>query len=170
MATFGAQAIAALAWGLFAESMGLVPTFVASASLMALSGVSVLWWPIREVPDRGQEPVAYWEQPQILFNPEPRIGPIMVQVIYRVLPQDEAKFLAAMERVRRSRQRTGAQWWQIYHDGENPGYFVEVYLVPSWDEHLRQHEGRLTETDAAIERDARAYSRSAPEVHHLFPA
>ena len=170
MATFGAQAIAALAWGLFAESMGLVPTFLASASLMALSGVSVLWWPIREVPDRGQEPVAYWEQPQIVFNPEPRIGPIMVQVTYQVLPQDEAKFLAAMERVRRSRQRTGAQWWQIYHDGENPGCFVEVYLVPSWDEHLRQHDGRLTETDAAIERDARAYSRSAPEVHHLFPA
>ncbi len=170
MATFGAQAVAALAWGLVAESLGLVPAFGASAGLMALGCISVRWWPILKVPERGLEPAAYWEQPQLVFDPEPRTGPIMVQVAYVVLPENEARFLAAMERVRRSRQRTGAQWWQIYHDGEKPDRFIEAYLVPSWEEHLRQHNGRLTETDAAIEREARACCQAEPEVHHLFPA
>ena len=34
--------------------------------------------------------------------------------------------------------------------------FVEVYLVPSWDEHLRQHGGRLTGADQATEEHAPA--------------
>ena len=103
------------------------------------------------------------------LDPEPITGPIMVQVTYEVQDTDEPAFLVAMERVRRSRQRTGAYWWEIYRDGESPAHFVEVFLVPSWDEHLRQHDGRLTETDAAIEQEARSFSRSTPVAHHLFP-
>jgi MFS family permease len=170
IASFGAQALAALAWGLVAESFGLVQTFIISATLMAVSGATALLWPIRDVPTHSQGQAAYWEQPQLVLDPEPITGPIMVQVTYQVDEPDEINFLAAMERVRRSRQRTGAYWWQIYRDGENPGHFVEAFLVSSWEEHLRQHNGRLTQTDATIEREARAYSRSTPVVHHLFPA
>ncbi len=170
MATFGTQAVGAFVWGLIAESFGLVPTFIVSASLMALSGASVLLWPIRDAPARGREPVTYWEQPQLGLDPAPIAGPIMVQVTYEVQETDKPAFLAAMERVRRSRQRTGAYWWQIYCDAEDPSRFVEAFLVPSWEEHLRQHDGRLTETDAAIEQEARMFSQSPPVTRHLFPA
>lgn len=170
MTLFGTQAFAALAWGLVAESAGLVPTFLAAATLMAVGGATLLVWPIHHAPAHGRQPAAYWEQPQLTLDPEPDIGPILVQVTYQVQDRDQTAFLAAMERVRRSRQRTGAYRWQIYRDGETPGRFVEAYLVPSWEEHLRQHNGRLTESDEAIEREARSYSESAPEVHHLFPA
>ncbi len=169
MANFGAQAIAAALWGVLAETTTLPLTFAVSAGLMVLGVVSVAWWPVLEVPDRGREPLAYWEEPQLSLEPEPLGGPVMVQLTYDVLADDEPEFLAAMERVRRSRQRSGAQWWQIYLDGERQGRYVEVYLVGSWEEHLRQHDGRLTETDAAIEADARAFSQAPPEVHHLFP-
>jgi len=169
MTFFGAQALGALAWGLIAESAGLVPAFLTSASLMAASGATMLVWPIRDAPTHGREPAAYWEQPHLKLDPKPDVGPILVQVTYQVHDRDEPDFLAAMERVRRSRQRTGAYRWQIYRDGETPGRFIEAYLVPSWDEHLRQHNGRLTESDAVSEREALSYSRSTPEVHHLFP-
>jgi len=72
--------------------------------------------------------------------------------------------------VRLSRLRTGAIWWELYRDGETANRFVEAYTVPSWDEHLRQHHGRLTGTDAAIERRARGLASSRPHVSHLFPA
>lgn len=50
------------------------------------------------------------------------------------------------------------------------GTFVEVYQVPSWDEHRRQHEHRLTGADREIEAGARALASGPPEVAHLLPA
>jgi hypothetical protein len=136
---------------------------------MALSGATLLVWPVRDAPATGRGPAAYWEQPHLTLEPEPDVGPILVQLSYEIRESDEPAFLAAMDRVRRSRQRTGAYRWQLYRDGETSGRFVEAYLVPSWEEHLRQHNGRLTESDAVAEQEAVAFSGSTPEVHHLFP-
>lgn len=58
-----------------------------------------------------------------------------------------AAFLAAMQQLRRSRRRTGAMSWELYRDGDRPVRFVELFRVPSWQEHLRQHAGRLTAAD-----------------------
>jgi len=44
-----------------------------------------------------------------------------------------------------------------------------VYLVPSWEEHLRQHGGRLTEADQDIELRAKALAEGEPRVAHLLP-
>jgi hypothetical protein len=43
-------------------------------------------------------------------------------------------------------------------------------LYPTWAEHLRQHEGRLTGADRDIESAAWAFSTTPPDVEHLFPA
>ncbi|GGQ48462.1 MFS transporter [Couchioplanes azureus] len=53
-------------------------------------------------------------------------------------------------------------------DGENPGRFVEAYVVPSRDEHLRQHTGRLTGADQAVEQRAQALAEGPPQVSHLL--
>jgi hypothetical protein len=45
-----------------------------------------------------------------------------------------------------------------------------VYLVPSWDEHLRQHAGRLTGADREVEERAQALADGPPQVSHLFSA
>ena len=52
-----------------------------------------------------------------------------------------------------------------YPDGD-----VEVYQVPTWAEHLRQHEGRLTVRDEEIEERAVSLARGPAEVTHLLPA
>ena len=54
-------------------------------------------------------------------------------------------------------------------DGEDPTRFLELFEVPSWDVHARQHEGRLTGSDAEAEQEAFALAnRIAPR--HYFPA
>ena len=40
--------------------------------------------------------------------------------------------------------------------------------MPSWAEHLRQHEERLTVTDARNEVAARKLASAPPTVSHLF--
>lgn len=56
-----------------------------------------------------------------------------------------------MESMRRSRLRSGASRWDLYRVGETPGLFCEQFQVPTWAEHQRQHDGRLTAEDQAIE-------------------
>jgi hypothetical protein len=77
-----------------------------------------------------------------------------------------------MIRVGRSRRRTGAQRWHLYQDGADPERFVETYVVPTWQEHLRQHGERVTKMDQEIEESARelATQDGPPRVSHLFSA
>jgi hypothetical protein len=43
-------------------------------------------------------------------------------------------------------------------------------VVPSWEEHLRQHRERLTGADQAFQEQAIALAESPPQVEHLLPA
>jgi hypothetical protein len=47
---------------------------------------------------------------------------------------------------------------------------VELFVVPSWEEHLRQHTDRLTETDRQFEEQADALSHPPPQTSHLLAA
>lgn len=48
--------------------------------------------------------------------------------------------------------------------------FVELYVVPSWEEHLRQHADRLTGADERFEEEVDAFSHPPPETSHLIEA
>jgi hypothetical protein len=75
-----------------------------------------------------------------------------------------------MGRLRRSRLRTGATDWGLYKDGQNPRLFIELFTVPSWEEHLRQHEERQTGTDLEYHDAAAALSDPRPETDHYLAA
>ena len=77
--------------------------------------------------------------------------------------------MAAMANVRESRLRTGATQWGLFRNGEHPGEFEEIFVVASWDEHLRQHTERMTATDFAYEAEAKALSATTPQTWHLLP-
>jgi Transmembrane secretion effector len=93
----------------------------------------------------------------------------MVSIEYEVPADQEADFLLAMESMRRSRLRSGASRWDLYRVGESPDLFLEQFQVPSWREHQRQHDGRLTVEDQAIEDAAFAHIVGAPRAQHLLP-
>lgn len=166
----GCQAVAALVWGAVASQVGLVKTFLAAAMVMAFSAASVRIWPLIDVRHLDRSPAVFWPEPILDVDPHPDVGPILVESAYTVPGERQEQFIAAMQWVRRSRLRTGATRWGLYRSGEQPDLLVEVYLVPSWAEHLRQHTGRLTGSDQLREESAVALADGPPTVRHLFPA
>jgi len=93
-----------------------------------------------------------------------------VRTTYTIAADKEQQFLQAMAYLRRSRLRTGATDWALYQDGENPRQFVELFSVPSWDEHLRQHRERQTGTDLEYHDAAAALSDPPPQTGHYLSA
>ena len=169
MVLFGSQALGALAWGLIADYGGLTITFLGAGAVLLVGAASVRFWPLFDVRKFNPDRSLHWPEPNLVIDPEPDTGPVLVTNVYTVPPEREQRFFEAMRAVRLSRLRTGAIWWGLYRDGETANRFVETYTVLSWDEHLRQHHDRLTGTDLAIEREARALADSSVDVSHLFP-
>jgi MFS family permease len=165
----GGQAIGSLIWGLVAGATSGVTALLISAALLAGCAVSVLWWPLH--PATGTldvTPSAHWGEPALVFEPDPLDGPVVVLQSYLVAPEDEAGFLALMHRVRRSRQRTGAMQWGIFRSGESADTFVELFVVRSWDEHLRQHLVRQTGLDLALEQELARFVHGESTLRHFI--
>jgi len=169
MVQAGAMAGGGLAWGVVAQQVGLVPTFALSAALMLVAAGAVVLLPLHDTRHMDTSEVAYWPQPELVVEPALEAGPVVVSTTYTVRPEHQSAFVQAMTAVRRSRHRTGAVRWGLFREGESPDTFVEIYVVGSWQEHLRQHSTRLAGYDRAAEARAVAYSDPAPTVVHLVP-
>jgi len=86
------------------------------------------------------------------------------------VPDDQLdELLAGLAAVRRIRLRTGAVSWRSYRDAEQPDRVLEQFTVPSWEEHLRQHSGRLTGADQQNLDRVRALSNSPPRCATCSP-
>jgi len=168
MVLFGSQGFGALVWGLIAAPLGIVPTFLIAAAAMLAGVATMRVWPFIDTSRMDRTTVEYWRQPSLAVTAEPDDGPVVVNTAYTVETASEEAFLKAMTRVRLSRLRTGATDWGLFRDGEKPHQFVELYLVPSWDEHLRQHSERLTGTDQQYEQEAESFTAAPPETSHLI--
>ncbi|MEV0481701.1 MFS transporter [Streptomyces sp. NPDC050508] len=168
----GGQALAAPLWGALVQWLGLTPALLTGTAVMLLSALTLYRWRLYGM--EGIDPTLsdHWPTPPLVFVPGPSDGPVLVSVVYRVAPDDRAAFIKAMDRVAHSRRRTGALTWGLFQDGNEPGRFIENYLVGSWAEHLAQHHSRLSTTDRGFEDRARALllPGTAPEVTHAFDA
>jgi MFS family permease len=168
MFLFGAQGFGAVVWGAIAEPLGVQGAFLIAAAAMVAGLASMRFWPFLDTAGMERRTTAYWPEPQLAFDTRLDSGPVVVRNTYTIALEKERSFLEAMARVRLSRLRTGAVQWGLFRDGEVAHRFVELYVVPSWDEHLRQHRYRITGTDHEYEETADALSDPAPEVSHLI--
>jgi hypothetical protein len=116
-------------------------------------------------------PWNHWRMPVIVkeVSGELLAGPVLVTIEYDVIADDESEFLKAMRQYTRVRRRDGAYQWGIYRDIEVAHRFVEIFLVHSWAEHLRQHE-RQTKADRELEQRVYSYIVREPKVRHLLNA
>jgi hypothetical protein len=167
---FGSQALGAAIWGVVAGQTGLTAAFVGAAIVMVGTTLAGRRWRLPDVSGLDRSPAVYWPEPTLAFEPDEEAGPVLVTAAYTVPAAWSAAFVTAMSDLELSRRRTGASDWQLYRDGADPQRFLEVFEVPSWDTHLRQHGGRLTGADAAIEARADALATGPSSVHHYFPA
>jgi MFS family permease len=166
---FGAQAAGAAIWGVVAGAAGLVPAFMLSALVMAGGAATIRFWPFMEIANMDRSLVR-WPEPQLLLNADRGNGLVLVRTTYTIGAAEEQQFLGAMANLRRSRRRTGATDWCLYQDAQNPFLFIELFVVPSWEEHLRQHRERLTGADLQYHDDAAALSDPPPRTDHYLAA
>ena len=169
MVLFGAQAAGAAIWGVVAGTAGLVPAFLISAAVMAAGTATLRFWPFHQIADMDRSLVR-WPEPQLLISADRDAGLVLVRTAYTVAAGKEQQFLQAMARLRQSRLRTGATDWGLYQDGQSPRLFIELFSVPSWEEHLRQHRERQTGTDLQYHDDAAALSDPPPQTDHYLAA
>lgn len=167
---FGSQAFGAAIWGVIAGQVGVTAAFVVAAVVMVATTLAGRRWQLPDVTGLDRGPAVYWPEATLAFEPDAAAGPVLVTATYTVPMGNSGPFVTAMSHLERSRRQTGASDWQLYRDGADPQQFLEVFEVPSWDTHLRQHDGRLTGADAEIEGRADALAAGPSIVHHYFLA
>lgn len=169
MVMFGSQAIGAALWGAVASRAGLVSAFLIAAGAMVAGAASFRVWPLIDTRGMDRSAVAPWEDPVLLGEADTdSSGPVVVSLTYTVAPDAERELLTAMKSVRLSRLRTGASQWGLFRDADSEHVFVELFVVASWDEHIRQHRDRLTGADQRFLEHAENLSDPPPRTEHLI--
>ncbi|TAH40984.1 MAG: arabinose ABC transporter permease, partial [Betaproteobacteria bacterium] len=166
MAVMGSSALGAALWGQVA-TFSNVPV---SVSIAAVSGLACMALAQRLMPDPGLTedltPSAYSTPPAA--KAPPAAGQVMATVEYLIDPDRAAEFRALMQESRRSRLRQGALSWELLHDLNTPGKFVEVIVDASWTEHLRRFD-RVTAADVDLQQRKRAFHvGDAPPVVNRY--
>ncbi|SMF03766.1 Predicted arabinose efflux permease, MFS family [Tistlia consotensis] len=166
---FGTMAAGSLAWGQVASNLG-IPYALLIAAAGALLAVPLTWrWKLGQGEGLDLAPSLHWPAPLVSAEPSHDRGPVLVTVEYQVEPADAAGFLKALHRLAQQRYREGAVDWDVFEDAGAPGRWLETFRLPSWLDHLHQHE-RVTRADQQLQQAVAAFHRGAapPRVRHLL--
>ncbi|MBP8232960.1 MAG: MFS transporter [Rhizorhabdus sp.] len=147
MMAFGGMAVGAWLLGMLAEQHGVALSLLVAA---AGQGVVLLFGvlsPLPQVENVNLDPLSQWREPEVALPIEPRSGPVVVTIEYRIADGHIAPFLAAMTERRRIRRRDGARGWSLLRDLNEPQLWVERYHVATWYDYVR-HNQRRTQADA----------------------
>jgi MFS family permease len=167
----GGQGVGSVLWGLLAHPLGAEGTLALASALVLAGALSVPLFPLLSQTGKLDRTISLaWPEPVMMLDPGEDTGPVLVEIVYDVDPERFAEFVAATEPLAVSRRRTGATRWHLYQDSADPAKVYEVFEVPSWEEHLRQHHERTTAFDQELLDRVRALSRTEPRLVHLLPA
>ncbi|MFC5064452.1 MFS transporter [Actinomycetospora atypica] len=144
---FTTFAISAALWGALAGRIGVGATFVVAGVLLLVGAFTALRWPLLDADPGDRTTTDAWCAPEVALTPDVVAAPVVVRVGYRVATAHHDEFLAAVDRLRDSRRRTGATDWSLARDAGEADAFVEEFTLPSWDEYTRQQRERLTGYD-----------------------
>jgi MFS family permease len=165
----GAMTLGSVLWGQAAGWLGIPGALLAAAVLGAAAALLARALPL-PAGEEVLDPSRHWPDPQATVAVEPERGPVAVQIGYRVAPERQAEFRAAIAPLGKIRRRDGAIAWGVFADAEDPSRVVEWFVVASWAEHLRQH-GRVTVADREVQERVNALQDAgapAPSVTHLI--
>src|SRR6202044_3260214 len=110
-------------------------------------------WKLQTAMGTDLTPSMHWPAPITVQDIEHDRGPVLVTVEYRIRPQGD-----------------GAYRWGLYEDAAESGRILEIFLVESWMEHLRQHE-RVTNADRLVQEAVHKFSlEGEPKVTHFIAA
>lgn len=159
MTIMGGSALGAALWGQVATWTSLSICL----SIAAASALLTMWLAVRFYPDSGQ--VQDLSPQRVLTVPAAESplpsGQILVTIEYQVPPEKAADFRQLMLTEGRSgRLRNGALSWELLHDVNDPGRFVETIVDESWNDHLRRFD-RFSVSDFALREQRLAFHTGA---------
>jgi MFS family permease len=164
----GSYALGTVVWGAVAQRAS-VRTALVFAGIGTIATIAVAFF--AKLPDSPADlsPWNHWRMPAVVeaVGADLAQGPVLVTIDYFVVPKRTAEFLEVMHEYSRMRRRDGAFRWAIFRDTEIADHYLEIFLVNSWAEHLRQHE-RQTQADRELEERMQSCVAAEPTVRHLI--
>jgi hypothetical protein len=88
-------------------------------------------------------------EPEVSLGITPRSGPIVVELEYRIAPDQARAFYQLMQQIQSVRQRNGAYDWSIARDIADAERWTERFSCPTWLDYLRQRT-RSTQADRQV--------------------
>lgn len=151
----GGVAVGSWGWGHLTDLAGVDTALLVSAALMFASPLLGHWLPMARISARGED-AEMLEDPKVGLALTGRSGPIVVEIEYRVAPDNARAFHGQMLEVQLFRQRNGAYGWSIARDIADPELWTERYHCPTWLDYLRQRN-RSTQSERELDRQAMAF-------------
>ena len=148
MAAFGGMSLGSWLSGELADWGGVGTALAVAGGVQVASALLALRFPLPQVEALNLDPLSRWQEPDVAVPIQPRSGPIVVTIEYRIDERDVPAFLTAMAERRRIRIRDGARHWSLLRDLGEADLWMERYNVATWVEYVR-HNQRRTQADAA---------------------
>ena len=148
MTAFGGMAVGAWIFGSLAENHDVVLALYAAAGAQLVAALIGFILPLMQSGEDNLDLQDRWREPETAVPVEPRSGPVVVTIEYRIPTGSIVPFLAAMSERRRIRRRDGAHGWSLLRDLGDPELWLERYHVSTWLDYVR-HNQRRTIADTA---------------------
>ena len=143
-------ALGSAVWGSLASLFSISSALAMSAGAMLLLLLLNRRVRVRLGNDADVTPGAQLPDLGLAVPPLPGDGPVLIQVEYKIAPENEAAFLRGIHAIERTRRRNGAEDWRVFRDIAEQDCFVERYIISSWAEYVRQRS-RMTVTDRQLQ-------------------
>jgi MFS family permease len=151
----GGIAIGSWGWGHLTDIYGVETALLVAAALMLLSPLLGLFLSMPRIGARDEDAEDLVD-PEVKLMLTGRMGPLVVEIEYRVTQDHARAFHNVMQDVQLSRQRNGAYGWSLARDIADPELWTERYHCPTWLDYLRQRN-RATQTERALHQEAMAF-------------
>ena len=169
MAAFGGMAAGSWIFGAVADDHGVAVAIGAAALIQAAGALVGLAYPLPQASDLNLDPLNRWSEPTTAVSIEPRSGPIVITIEYRIAEGDILAFLGTMSERGRIRRRDGARHWTLLRDLGEPDLWIERYSVATWHDYIRHNQRR---THADVENTNRILAfhipGEPPRVHRMI--
>lgn len=159
----GGIAFGSWGWGNVTAHYGVSTTICVSAIGLLLLPLIGLLLPLPGVAQSGVDVVEPSEDPDIALAITHRSGPIVIEVDYRVDPEDARIFYDTMRQLQSARLRNGGFDWSLARDLGDTAMWTERFHFPTWQDYLRQRS-RFTQADRALQAAADAFNTLPAET------
>jgi predicted MFS family arabinose efflux permease len=166
---FGGMAVSSAVWGLIASWTGVSTALMLAAAGLCLGLFTAVKYRLTTEEKLDLTPSQHWPVPVSIDTPGLERRPVVVTVEYRIDVVNKNPFIKSLHRLREIRLRDGAVQWEVLSDTADPARYLELFILDSWTEHLRQHE-RVSVTDREVEQQVKAFhiGQTAPIVTHFL--